>query len=221
MQKNAQSRKVNLPEVIADKVREMVIQGVLSPGVQLRQMELAKQFGTSRVPLREAFKRLTVEGVIEHDQNRGFFVAKFSYDEACQLYRIRYLLEIELLKSIQWPNKTQLSALAKKMGQLNTYLQEQDSVGWLEIHRDFYEIIFNLSPQKILIREVFRLMRLTDRYRSLAPYSRLSKECLPAQEERLLNALKAQDREQLINVFKEERSNIEKDLLKELKLRGL
>ena len=215
-------KPLNLPESIADKVREMVICGVLAPGVQLRQMELSEQFGTSRVPLREALKRLTVEGVVAHDQNRGFFVAKFSYDEACQLYRIRHVLERELLASVKWPTKAELTFLNKQVKKLDTLLTEHDVVGWLALHREFFETIFNLSPQKFLVKEALRFMCLTDCYRSLTHYSLTEgKHRTPSYKKHLLAALAEQDRERLLVLFDEDRTEIEQRLLNDLRVRGL
>ena len=67
----------------------MIARGTLAPGMRLGQTELAEQFSASRVPVREALKLLSSEGIIEHDPNRGFFVTRLSRDEAEQLFTVR------------------------------------------------------------------------------------------------------------------------------------
>jgi DNA-binding GntR family transcriptional regulator len=211
----------NLPESIADQMRELITRGTFSPGLQLRQMELAGRFGSSRVPLREALKLLAAEGIVDHDPNRGFFVATLSLDEARQLYRIRRLLEGDLLSTVQWPDEDQLAALRKQLDKLEGYLEKQNSAGWLEQHRHFYEAIFELSPEKVLVREVLRLIRLTDRYRSLAAHVLVGTDRKATQERHLLEVLAKRDRKRLLKVFEEDRSRIEQGLLSVLQARGL
>ena len=87
----------SIPLRIADEVRELVARGTLAPDMKLGQTELAERFDTSRIPVREALKLLMAEGIIVHRVNRGFFVAKLSSDEARQLFKLRQLIEDELL----------------------------------------------------------------------------------------------------------------------------
>lgn len=213
-------RAANLPKVIADQLRELIARGTLPPGLQLRQMELAERFAASRVPIREALKLLSGEGIVDHDPNRGFFVAPLSVDEARQLYRIRHLLEAEVLKTVTWPSEAQLAELRKQLQQLDASLQDQDAGEWLTRHRDFYRAIFDLSPEKVLVEEVLRLIRLTDRYRALAAHVLPSRKRKPTQERHLLTALAQRDRARLLAVFEQDRSQIEAGIQAVLAARG-
>ena len=103
-----------IPARIAEQIRQFVARGKLAPGVRLGQSELAAQFDASRMPVREALKLLTAEGILIHDPNRGFFVAEQSSDEARQLFKMRHLIEDSLLASIRWPSKNELQALYVK-----------------------------------------------------------------------------------------------------------
>jgi DNA-binding GntR family transcriptional regulator len=215
------TRTTNMPEAIASEMRELITRGTLSPGLQLKQIELAKRFGSSRVPLREAFKLLTTEGIVEHDPNRGFFVASLSSEEARQLYRIRHLLEGELFTTLQWPSREQLESLRKQLDKLENLLQKQDSAGWVVQHRLFYQAIYDLSPEKIIVREVLRYIRLTDRYRSLAAHVLLAPDRKANQERHLLEALAERNRRRLMRVFEEDRTRIEQGVMDALRVRGL
>lgn len=219
--KKKESRSTNIPEAIAAEMRELITRGTFAPGLQLKQVDLAARFGSSRVPLREAFKLLTTEGILEHDQNRGFFVANLSSDEARQLYRIRHLLEGELFTTVEWPSKEQLELLQKQVDKLETLLQKQDAAGWILQHRLFYEAIYNLSPEKIIVREVLRYIRLTDRYRSLATHVLLAPDRKAAQEQHLVDALAERNRRRLMRVFEEDRTRIEQGVMDALRARGL
>lgn len=216
------ARPAGLPAAIAENIRQLITRGALAPGVHLGQTELADRFGASRVPVREALKLLTVVGLVSHDPNRGFFVAQLSSDEARQLYRLRHLVETEVLTTIRWPNEAEIADFNARIDEMETLLRGGDRLGWSERHRDFHIAMFNLSPQKLLVQEILRLWSLTDRYRSLLPSPVVDREGPHGLGERMLvDALVRQDRAFLIRVFKEDRARVEKLLLDILRDRGL
>ncbi|MEX3790942.1 GntR family transcriptional regulator [Paraburkholderia sp. BR14374] len=197
----------DFPAQVAAETRKLINRGVLAPGFQLRQSDLAERFGISRVPVREALKLLAAEGIIEHDPNRGFFVAQLSSDEARQLYRMRQLLEAELLMTIEWPTAAQMKQLKAMLADLEHLLGAGNREGWIEQHRAFHDMIFDLSPNKVLKREVLRLMRLTDRYRALAADISANPEHRNANiEARLVKALQSKDKDLLLATYEKGRS---------------
>ena len=142
--------------------------------MHLGQSQLADRFEASRVPVREALKLLVAEGLINHDPNRGFFVAEVSSAEARQLYRMRHLLESELLSTVDWPSEAKLAELTERVAELQELLETGDRPKWAIRHRDFHNAVFDLSPDKTIVAEVQRLWTLSDRYRSLLPAARLA-----------------------------------------------
>ena len=212
------------PGKIADKIRDLIIRGTLAPGVRLGQSHLAEMFGTSRVPIREALKLLAAEMLVTHDPNKGFSVAMLSSEEAQQLYQIRHVLDTELLKTVEWPDEATLNNLRKRLDDLEALLSEGYSKRqeWMAKHRELHRAIFELSPRKILVREVLRLWMLTDRYRSLLPPLDIRNTTDGMMPERhLINALAEKNRELLLQVFDKDRTMIEKTLLEILEARGL
>src|SRR4051794_22882671 len=165
----AELTSADIPHRIADRVRELVARGALPPGLRLGQAELAEQFDASRMPVREALKLLSAEGIVVHDPNRGFFVSKLSSEEARQLFKMRHLIEDALLEGVRWPTQAELDQLTERAEELETLLNSGARVAWWTRHRDFHRAIFDLSPEKIIVNEAMRLWSLTDRYRSLLP----------------------------------------------------
>ncbi len=82
-----------LPEIIYLWLRERILNGVLSPGTTLRQELLAKQFGTSRIPIREALSRLQAEGLITLRPRRGFAVTSLNISEIIEVFELRMVVE--------------------------------------------------------------------------------------------------------------------------------
>ncbi|MFA5489548.1 MAG: GntR family transcriptional regulator, partial [Candidimonas sp.] len=80
--------RATLHEAVADKLRHMIVEGVLTPGTRLNERTLCDALGTSRTPLREAMRVLATEGLVEIEPNRGASVAVMSeaeIDEAFEL----------------------------------------------------------------------------------------------------------------------------------------
>ncbi len=90
---------------VAASIREEILNGVLEPGQRLQEELLAKRYGVSRVPVRDALRRLEVERLIQVEANRGAFVCRITVEEAAELLGVRIVLE-ELLASDAAKNRT-------------------------------------------------------------------------------------------------------------------
>jgi DNA-binding GntR family transcriptional regulator len=95
--------------IIADRIREAIMQGALEPGSQLVEAELAARFRVSRGPIREATQRLIQEGLLTNERFRGVFVTKLEEAEVHDLYRARRAIEraaVEALTQNGSPGQT-------------------------------------------------------------------------------------------------------------------
>ncbi|WMY12798.1 GntR family transcriptional regulator [Paraburkholderia phenoliruptrix] len=79
--------------VIAEALREAIIDGTLAPGAPLRQDAIARHFSVSAIPVREALRLLETEGWAKVAVHKGATVAPLSADEAREIYEIRSALE--------------------------------------------------------------------------------------------------------------------------------
>ena len=77
------------PGLVADAIRLAIVRGQLAPGQSLRQEELAKQFGLSRVPVREALRQLEAEGLIVSYPHRGSAVAVLTANDVEEVFLVR------------------------------------------------------------------------------------------------------------------------------------
>src|SRR4051794_11916271 len=149
----------------AESIREMIRERELLPGEPVRQQDMAERLEVSRVPIREALNSLEKEGLLRHEPNRGYFVAKLSSGQLRQIYLMRELLETALLRQVAWPDKEQLKAIVA----LNKDLASAAKTGQLRrvalLNREFHEAIFALSPLDTVHREVMRLWEMSDSYR--------------------------------------------------------
>lgn len=78
---------------LVEGLRLGILNSRYAPGQRLIEADLTRDFGVSRGPLREAFRRLSAEGLLQMVQNRGAVVRRLSYRETVELFQIRTSLE--------------------------------------------------------------------------------------------------------------------------------
>ena len=79
--------------VVADKLREGIIEGAFSPGEQINEARVAGQLGVSRGPVREALHRLVQEGLLLSRPNRGVFVQELTDKDVAEIFASREVIE--------------------------------------------------------------------------------------------------------------------------------
>ncbi len=82
-----------LPQVAAERLRALIIEGILAPGARLNERELSEQLGVSRTPLREAFRLLAAEGLLLQLPNRGVQVVALSREDVRHAFEVMASLE--------------------------------------------------------------------------------------------------------------------------------
>lgn len=85
--------RTSTAERVADILRDRIMEGFFKPGQQLSEEAIARVLEVSRNTLREAFRLLGHEQLLEHRLNRGVFVRKLSADDVRDLYRVRRVIE--------------------------------------------------------------------------------------------------------------------------------
>ncbi|MFO3797221.1 MAG: GntR family transcriptional regulator, partial [Anaerolineales bacterium] len=75
-----------LRNLVADQLRMAILEGRYKPGEWLRQERIAQELNVSQMPVREALKELSAEGLVEHVPYRGTRVLAFSVEDVEDLY---------------------------------------------------------------------------------------------------------------------------------------
>jgi DNA-binding GntR family transcriptional regulator len=194
-------------ERLQRELRGRIARGVLLPGEQIRQEEMAEDFGVSRVPLREALNILADQGLLEHHLNRGYFVAKRMPEELYQLHCMLDLLETELIKSMDWPTKDEIGELRSLNRRMAALASRPDWTDMIALNRQFHFKVFGLSHYQLILREVERLWTMTDVY--IAGKLSLPESRVRTIEEHddIVDALAARDKKALASATKIHRSN--------------
>ena len=93
MQKQRKTSNTITSEIVLESLREQIINGILQPQEKLVEAEIARKFGLSRGPVREALRQLAVEGLVDYCPNKGCTVALLSPQDAYEVFFLRGSLE--------------------------------------------------------------------------------------------------------------------------------
>lgn len=176
------------------QIKDMIVNGELNPGEQIRQEEMALKLAVSRVPLREALNVLADQGLLYHRPHQGYFVTKRDPGQFAQIRRMLHLLENELMATIAWPGSEDLQRLNDLNAQMQRCVDAADTQQLIELNQQFHFAIFGLSPNRLIMDEVARLWALIepgmwDKFDTHAQRLQTLME-----HERLIQALTEQDR---------------------------
>jgi DNA-binding GntR family transcriptional regulator len=194
------SEPIQLTLRAAALIRGMVFDGVLLPGEKVRQVELAERIGVSRSPLREALRILESEGLLSYEMNRGYVVARLEPGDVAELYRMRALLEHELMRSIPRPANDVLDVLEKHNETMMAAIGQEDIAEIMRANRDFHFTIFELSPMKQFRREIARLWQLSEGYRHWWWHMPDAAARIDREHRQIIAALRRFDPERLIQL---------------------
>jgi len=136
------------------------VTGRLAPGEPLRQDEIARSFGVSHVPIREAFLRLEAERLVEIRPRRGAIVAALSAAELEELNEMRAALECCALR-IATPKLT--DGDLQKAAQVLDRIDHQPK-RWGEQNTAFHTILYKPAERPRLLAEILSLQRSVERY---------------------------------------------------------
>ena len=142
---------------VVDEIRDMIIAGEILPGQQIRQEHMAVRLGLSRLPVREGLRQLAADGLVVHERNVGYSVARLGRKDFQQVYLLRRLLETELIRSLELPNPGLAAELERLNVQLEAANTEMDIARTRELNKEFHFAMFRLSPLNLVVTETERV----------------------------------------------------------------
>ena len=197
----AEAEPLQLTLQAAAQIRGLIIDRVLLPGEKVLQVELAERIGVSRSPLRVALRTLESEGLVAYETNRGYVVARVGDDDLAQIYRMRELLEDELLRTVRRPAAEVLNELKELNDKMMISIDERNVTEVLRYNREFHFKIFDLSPLGQVRKEVGRLWQMSDIY-SAAWWRRQpeAKKRINTEHKAIISALRKYDLDKLVEI---------------------
>jgi len=163
---NTKLKNRPLYEDVADGLREQIFSKQIAPGSWLDEQSLAKQFGISRTPMREAIKVLASEGLITIKIRRGAYVTEVNRGDLEQIYTVLSLLESQAVKEVAIKaSEDELNLLDHLHHRLEKAAADRDIEQFFEINSKFHELIQEIAGNRWMngviddLRKVLKLHR--------------------------------------------------------------
>jgi DNA-binding GntR family transcriptional regulator len=153
-----------LPDQVFDWLRERIVGGSMMADERLNQDAIARELGVSKIPVREALTRLTQEGLVSLQPNRGWFVQALSAREAEEIFALRLSIEpataAEACRTDDARARRNVSEAASALaaargGTLTEYATR---------HRDFHLAMVAQACRPLTTQWIARLAVLSERY---------------------------------------------------------
>jgi DNA-binding GntR family transcriptional regulator len=181
------------PDEIASALRRAVRERLLGPGEVLNQDQLARRFGVSRVPLREALRTLAGEGLVVMKPGLGAVVAELDADEVNELYELRLHLEPPLAPAIvEHARRVDVEALGNLIESMRQ-LTDGQSEEWSTLNYGFHRKLYELSGRRHFIRLVVQVLNLVEPYARVHAHVLGSRPQMLGQRREVVAALRAGD----------------------------
>ena len=139
-------------------LRDAIIARKFKPGDRLNESKLARQYGVSRIPVREALQQLQEQGLVMNHPRRGMFVNILSDDDCQKINSLRIILEAEALKlcraRLTADGASKLESLVVQMENWSAGSEIDAAALDLEFHRTIWNLSGNNFLEKILNSQV-------------------------------------------------------------------
>jgi len=192
---------------------EAICCGRYRKGDRLIAEDIAGEIGMSRMPVREAFRRLDAQGLVTLRPNRGAIVSGLDIDELHEVFEMRSALEgLAVRVAVAHIGERQLAALERLLDEMDDYRDE--SAEWVSRHRKFHEYLCSLSGRPRLLKQISALYSLIEAPMRL--WLQHVDKPLSARQEHavILDAIRAGDAEQAEAVVREHIEGTVPELIK-------
>ncbi len=153
-------------ELVYEEIRRAIMEGVLKPGDRLETDQIAETLKVSRMPVREAIKRLQIEGLLDVKPHKEVTVAIVTIDQMKDVFSVRSILEglasREAALRIRDEELSKLWTLYKEMEKM---VEAGETEGQLVKNREFHQLIHKISGNKVLQSIADKLFDSIERYR--------------------------------------------------------
>jgi DNA-binding GntR family transcriptional regulator len=197
---------------IVEALTRAIVEHRLQPGTKLAEQKLADHFGVSRTLVRQALFQLVQKHLVKMEPARGAFVASPTVEEARQVFRVRRLLEAEMVREfIRNVTPAKLKALREHMAQEKAAVDARDAAQRVELLGDFHVRMAELAGNEVLAQI---LRDLVSRSSLISLMYQRDGFAAHSQEEHveLVKALAARDERRAVKLMEDHLLHVEESL---------
>ncbi|MDR3592704.1 MAG: GntR family transcriptional regulator [Negativicutes bacterium] len=206
-----------LREVVSEALREAIINQTLKPGERLMEIQLAEELGVSRTPIREAIRRLELEGFLVMVPRRGTYVADLSLKDINEVFEIRTALDVLAAGlAAERITEEELEQMERLLVQIGECIEHGDAEAIVDADGQFHDILYRASRNDRLVGIISNLREQFTRFRTISmAYPGRIKNTLD-EHRRLVEAIGQRDSELAQQYAREHMENAEQTLLTDL-----
>lgn len=182
---------------VVEEIERLIVSGELLPGQPIRQVLMAERLGVSRLPIREALRQLAAAGLVHHQHNVGYTVARLQQSDFDQIYLMRAALEPKIIATLPRLSAEVLTEI-RRLGDLVVEAADRGDLLAMRLHNHaFHFAIFEQSPLNLVVTEVRRLWTLAMPYHAAYLYDPAARARVVAEHDQMIEALAEHDNERL------------------------
>lgn len=206
-----------LREVVCETLRNAIIQGVLKPGERLMEIQVSEELGVSRTPVREAIRKLELEGFVVMIPRRGTYVSDLSIKDINEVFEVRTALDVLAAgMAAERITEDELEKMERLLVELGEYIEEDNMEKIVEADSQFHDLLYSASRNSRLVGIINNLREQLTRFRSLSmSYPGRLKEML-GEHTRLVESLGLRNVALAKRLAGEHMANAEQTLLKNM-----
>jgi DNA-binding GntR family transcriptional regulator len=156
-----------LRELVFESLREAIITGKLSPGERLMEIQMAEEMGVSRTPVREAIRKLELEGLVVMLPRKGAYVAGLSLKDITDVFEIRGALEgLAAELAAERITDEELEGLERYLVKITEESETGNLTKVVETDTDFHSLIYSASRNQRLSQIINNLREQIQRFRT-------------------------------------------------------
>ena len=160
------TKKNTRTQILLSEIEKLIVNGSMVPGQRLDEMVLAKKYGVSRTPVREAIRALTAIGLVQNTGKQGSQVAKLSISMLIEMFELMAVLEGMCAQlAARRATKNQLFEMQKTHELLEKTFEKGTHKEFYNVNLQFHDLLYNASHTQYLAEETLRLRRRLSPYR--------------------------------------------------------
>lgn len=206
-----------LRDVVFNTLRDAILKGELEPGERLMEVTLAQKLGVSRTPIREAIRKLELEGLVKMTPRKGAEVARITLKDLTDVLEVRrHLEELAVELSCKKATEEDIEELKQCHEVFKQKIEAEDLTEMAVADVTLHDIIYRTTGNKRLIQILNNLREQMYRYRLEYIKDEQKRKALVDEHESLLNAISARDVEAAKEAIKQHINNQEKTIIENL-----
>lgn len=203
-----------LREVVAETLRESIVNGTLKPGERLMEIQLAEELGVSRTPVREAIRKLELEGFVIMIPRRGTYVADLSIKDINEVFEIRTSLDVLAAGlAVERITEDELEQLERLLVEIGELIEGNDIERIVEVDSQFHDVLYKASRNDRLVGIINNLREQFTRFRSISFQYPGRMKVSVEEHRRLVEAIADRNTELAQQIAREHMENSEQILL--------